>query len=315
MGKLTRPFDSITNEYVERELQKLMAEQEMVREKKGLKDAAKQMKNGGKMKYPYGGGTMPDYSEIFNRGFLENNLQELPKEESIPYEGFPKGFDTSDYNKQYYAKGALDETGVSTKPQPKEKFDWAGAGVLGAQLAGDVVGLGYALQKPNYAKYQRVSPQLVNYNQAVTDITNQSGLMEQSASQAIRNQGQSSGAYLNNRINLASRLGQQTGAQIGQLRMNEANANTGELNKARYANAEIQRAETETNAREKDAKWQALVGHLGGIGSKVAGYNKDKQAMKLDKTQFDTMMRLYPSLFRASDIVQNSDGTYTIKGK
>ena len=220
----------------------------------------------------------------------------------------------ADMNKVYAAnnKAVMDKMLAGPQTQ-KKKFDWGEAGVLGAQLAGDIVGLGYSLKKPNYAKYQRISPSLVNYNQAATDITNQSGLMEQSTAQALRNQGQSSGAYLNNRINLASRLGQQTGAQLAELRMNEANTNVGVKNDAITRNAEIQRAEVETNAKEKDARMQALVGHLGGIGSKVAGANRDKNQMKLDKAQFDTMMRLYPELFRASKITQDKEGNYIIQ--
>lgn len=297
MAKLKRPHDPIQQEYVERELQKLMQEQEMLRQAKGLGGPTEQIpttggsgqfgpaeyKYGGKKKYPDGGYKVPKsyYApQDLSRVSLPNdnmNVYGSPITGEFPIHDL--------YNNQ------------------KQKFDWGEAGVLGAQLAGDIVGLSYSLKKPNYAKYQRISPSLVNYNQAATDITNQAALVENSAAGALRNQGQSSGAYLNNRINLASRLGQQTGAQLAELRMNEANQNVGIKNEALTRNAQIQRAEVETNAKEKDARMQALVGHLGGIGSKVARYNRDKQAMKLDKQQFETLIKLYPELFRDEKVL------------
>jgi hypothetical protein len=368
MGKLKRPYDPIQQEYVERELQKLQAEQEMLRASKGMGGPTDKMpttgfsgqfgpaefKYGGKKKYAGGGtfnavtgqweedGYPGPYSSEFlkpagetmdfsandaatlraqNRNALfanhESTFNIAPQTvSSVPN---PTN-DITDVNldKTYpYAKYAKGTMGQDSKPvvTPKQKFDWGEAGVLGAQLAGDIVGLGYSLKKPNYAKYQRISPSLVNYNQAATDITNSAGLMEQSTAQALRNQGQSSGAYLNNRINLASRLGQQTGAQLAELRMNEANTNVGIKNDAITRNAEIQRAEVETNAKEKDSRMQALVGHLGGIGSKVAGYSKDGKQMKLDKAQFAQLLKYSPDLFRSFDPIQNTDGTITLKQK
>lgn len=376
MSKLKRLYDPITQQYVEKELQKLMEEQEAYRQAHGMGGPTDKMPvtggsgQFGPAEYRYGG------KKRKYDGFGETSFLQKPK--SIVEEGYEVPSNFYDYNNlgrmATISPGMFDVSTnknvfnsvpnqrVSVVPQYKQSYPESGIGpanqeyledpiltqqavgqiqkdkadkialqeqlkrtnrnekildygVLGAQLAGDIVGLGYSLKKPNYAKYQRISPSLVNYNQAATDITNQAALVENSAAGALRNQGQSSGAYLNNRINLASRLGQQTGSQLAELRMNEANTNVGIKNEALTRNAEIQRAETETNAREKDARMQALVGHLGGLGSKVAGYSRDKQAMKLDKAQFDTMMRLYPSLFRASDIVQNTDGTYTVKAK
>lgn len=327
MGKLKRPFDPIQQEYVERELQKLQAEQEMLRSAKGMGGPTDKMpttggsgqfgpaefRYGGKKKYSSGSflekpknySTQEDKPAYWDLRFQAPEQADI--NEVIPETPVVRNnaqIVPGDYNSI-----ALQEPQVS---QPKQKFDWGEAGVLGAQLAGDIVGLGYSLRKPNYAKYQRISPSLVNYNQAATDITNQSGLMEQSTAQALRNQGQSSGAYLNNRINLASRLGQQTGAQLAELRMNEANTNTGELNKAKYANADIQRLETEANTKERDSKFQAIATHLGSIGAKVAGYSKDGKQMKMDKYKFDEAMRLYPSLFRGSKITQDKEGNYII---
>lgn len=369
MGKLKRPYDPIQQEYVERELQKLQAEQEMLRASKGMGGPTDKMpttgfsgqfgpaefKYGGKKKYAGGGfddykRPGPTWEEEYFQGYqpmtdlrmpitsltsVDNNYlniptvispQELPKDLRYSNDAdimnkmnqIHTSMDTqeADMKKIYAANDKTVMNKMYAGPEtPKQKFDWAGAGVLGAQLAGDVAGLAYSLRKPNYAKYQRISPELVNYNQAATDITNSAGLMEQSAAGALRNQGQSSGAYLNNRINLASRLGQQTGAQLAELRMNEANTNVGIKNDAKTRNAEIQRAEVETNAKEKDSKWQALVGHLGGIGSKVAGYSKDKNQMKLDKAQFAQLLKYSPDLFRSFDLIQNSDNTITLKQK
>jgi len=332
MAKLSRPYDDIQNRYVKKMLDDLKLEQEALRTEMGLGGSTDEMPTtGGRglfgpAEFKYGGKKKFKHSGEEETSFLVKPKSMLAWEDETPTYNIP-AIQPSIVDNRYNAPigsatvKPLPEIKASTMGNsgetvtPKQKFDWGEAGVLGAQLAGDVAGLAYSLRKPNYAKYQRISPELVNYNQAATDITNSAGLMEQSAAGALRNQGQSSGAYLNNRINLASRLGQQTGAQLAELRMNEANTNVGIKNEAKTRNAEIQRAEIETNAREKDSKWQALVGHLGGIGSKVAGYSKDKNQMKLDKAQFAQLLKYSPDLFRCFDPIENSDGTITLKQK
>lgn len=339
MAKLKRPHDPVQQEYVERELQKLMQEQEMLRQAKGLGGPTDKMPNTGgsgqfgSAEFKFGGkkfkhsgnnetsymvgkySTPEDKPAFWDLRFTAPELtleDQLREEQNLNSPVIPK---TSAQNAKIipgdYNSVALQEPTIPTK----SKFNWSEAGVLGAQLAGDIVGLGYSLKKPNYAKYQRINPNLVNYNQAATDVTNQSGLMEQSAAQALRNQGQSSGAYLNNRINLATKLGQQTNAQLAELRMNEANTNAGIKNEALTRNAEIQRAEVETNAKEKDARMQALVGHLGGIGSKVAGYSKDKKQVNFDKLSFKDVMELYPYLFRDKEAYEAMKKKYNSDNK
>lgn len=342
MAKLKRPYDPITAEYVERELQKLQAEQELLRQSKGMGGPTDKMpttggsgqfgpaefKYGGKKRKYDGFGetsflqkppsmlSSESVIENYNNDYVNRKMQEVHSLYDPDMQDIYKQNDQEVMNKiaagPNFAKGTLDVSDFGTKPQTK-KFDWGEAGVLGAQLAGDIVGLGYSLRKPNYAKYQRISPSLVNYNQAATDITNQAALVENSAAGALRNQGQSSGAYLNNRINLASRLGQQTGAQLASLRMNEANQNVGIKNEALTRNADIQRLETETNTMEKDAKYQALVTHLGGIGSKVVGQDRYNKQLKLDKFQYDNIMKNYPNYFKGSRAIKQPDGSYIIE--
>ena len=317
MAKLARPYDSITNDYVESQLQKLMQEQELLRQQKGMGGPTDKMPTTGgsgqfgPAEFKYGG--KKKYSE---GSFLEKPKNYSTQEDKPAYWDLrfqaPEQADINEYipettvprNNSQIVKGDWSPISV-TEPQvsqPKQKFDWGEAGVLGAQLAGDVVGLfGSKAAKVNYP---RVHLPRVNYNQAATDITNQSGLMQQAAKQAWGNQGQSSGAYLAGLSNLSARFGQQTGAQLAELRMNEANQNAQIGGAESSQNAEIGRLNVDATQMEKDRAKQYRAYYLSQIGAKTAGFAKDKKQETNDKEQFKTLIKLYPYLFRDKEVLK-----------
>lgn len=394
MAKLSRPYDNITNEYVERELQKLQAEQEMLRQSKGMGGPTDEIpttgfsgqfgpaefKHGGKkhwiqdavnpahkgyctpmtkatctpkrkafamtMKKHHGfhadggykdqpylaqhdllglGGSLNTYElgaggykKYLHAGDDETSFLVKPKsmlawEDETPVYNIPQiqptvvdnrynapiGSDTVKYLPEVKAPIMGTSGG---EPAPK-KFDWASLGTNVAQLAPGISEtlMGLVNKDDRYTNFPNAPTNLVNYNQAATDITNQSGLMEQSAAQALGKLGQSPGAYLNSRINLASRLGQQTGAQLAELRMNEANTNAQIKNKIGLDNIMQVMARENAKAQNRAARESAITAGLAKIGQTTGGIGQDKNKAIADKKQLQYILDNWDTLFPAAN--------------
>lgn len=322
MAKLKRPFDPITAEYVERELQKLQAEQEMLRASKGMGGPTDKMpttggsgqfgpaefKYGGKKKYSGGSflekpknySTQEDKPAYWDLGY-SNDADIMDKMNKIH-----TSMDTreADMNKVYAAnnKAVMDKMLAGPQTQ-KKKFDWAALGTNVAQLAPGISEtlMGLVNKDDRYTKFPNAPTNLVNYNQAATDITNQSGLMQQAAKQAWRNQGQSSGAYLAGLSNLSARFGQQTGAQLAELRMNEANTNAQIKNQVGQYNAGVGMARENAKAQNRAARESAITAGLAKIGQTTGGIGQDKNKAAADKKQLEYILANWDTLFPAAN--------------
>lgn len=313
MKYLPRPYDSITNDYVKSELDKLRKKQEIHRTAMGYGNETPSesfAEMGGKLKYDGLGETSTIQRRPKDNSFYDEVL-------SVPDNEFLQGFTDQEYNPDIPDEQSLIDashnrimTSLNTRPvkgvmdesdyQPdryKKNVNWTDLGILAGNSAAGITNLVSGLQKRKYPNYQRLHPEKVNYRVAADNAADEIQRGLTSVKQTLRNSNGSQGAYLAGVSNAASEAGKNAGLIKSGLLSKQEAENVAIENNARQVNTQIANAETDERFKTNADYARLRNTGIAQLGAAGANYLKDKKLDKSDAAQFAYVKKLYPYLF------------------
>jgi hypothetical protein len=156
--------------------------------------------------------------------------------------------------------------------------------------------IGTLIQGADKTQFDRVNPQLVNYNPAINIAQNSYMGARGNMRAGIVNNARSSGQLLSNMVAGDVGLGRNLSNQIGEIKMNEVNQNAGITNQANMTNAQIQMQERIANEQNKAAYRQAIYGSLTDLGNIGAGYTRDNALLDAQTLQNQRTLNMLSGL-------------------
>ena len=163
-------------------------------------------------------------------------------------------------------------------------------GVLSAQNAGNIYNTIQGLRGSENVNLGRMNPDLVDYSAAENATRNQFQSAASVGRENIRRNATSSGQALSNLIAQNTSLSSKKADALANIREQQQNTNVGIKNQAQLTNLGIATQEEQMNTQGQAAAQQALSSGLSGIGSSIAGFNKDNKAYQAqDRAMFEYM--------------------------
>lgn len=159
-----------------------------------------------------------------------------------------------------------------------------------AQLAGTLI------QGPDQTNFDRVSPQFVDYDPAVTLAQRGAATGRGNLRGGVVNNARSSGQLLSNLVAGDVGITKNYNDVATNLRMQESNINTGISNQANSQNAQIQMQEKIANEQNKAAYRQAIYGSLTDLGNIGAGFTKDNALLDAQTLQNQRTLNMLSGL-------------------
>lgn len=170
------------------------------------------------------------------------------------------------------------------------KFGIKDAAVLGLQNMGNLYNLFQGMQGPEDVQFDRINPTKVDYSKSIADARR---AYEQAGSIARRNIGKtatSSGQALSALIAQEAALDRNKGQAIRSAMEGQENTNAQITNQAESQNAQISMQEQIAGEQNKAASDMSTQLGLTGIGSSIAGFNRDRLAYNAqDRAMYEYM--------------------------
>ena len=155
---------------------------------------------------------------------------------------------------------------------------WQDYATLAAQNAGNIYNTVQGMRGQEDVQLGRVNPKMVNYSAAINNLNKQYDQARNISNERIRGNATGSGQALSNMIAGNTALSSNKADAMSKIIEQEQNQNVGITNQGQVTNLGQSNREEDINARQDAVQQEALASGLSGIGSSIAGFNKDNKA-------------------------------------
>jgi hypothetical protein len=190
-----------------------------------------------------------------------------------------------------FYSGNISDTLLSDLPnaqsQSQNPFEFnnkLSTGEYVAAFAPAAIGLGIGLSGAANTSFERVNPDLVNYDPQRQGIRQQGATARGSLNQNVRQNATSSGQALSNMVAGNVGIMDSMNNALGQSYMNEANTNAQIQNQANLSNANISMQETIANEQNKARQQDTIIAALNSAANSYLGLKKDSRAFEANNT-------------------------------
>lgn len=268
-----------------------------------ITNTLQQKKTGGKLpKYQYGNPLGLFTPEDVEAAMLETQRNSIndPTRYSMGEIDPRVGVDINEFNPQLQTSGQpYSRSGESTEGTPERELYnpiFGGTSIipLATSLAGNIYSAASA--SPEDINFERVQPEEVSLARQREDIRRDRDVSRNIASRIGRRSGLNAGAAATTSIGALADVDRSAGRLISESRTQEELANARSREIANRLNAQISRAETMANLREKDTvasiKEQATQNILQDVGSYFTDVQKGRSSAEL-KNMISPTFKLY----------------------
>lgn len=167
--------------------------------------------------------------------------------------------------------------------------------------------IGSAIGGPDKTSFERVKPNLVNYDPVQTTLERQANLSSNVGQKNIATNARTRGEYLGNVSSLNTSIAQNLNNAIANLKTQEQNINAGIKNQIGAQNAQIQMNEQIANDQNLANYRNFMYNGVSDLGNIGAGYLRDKNMFAAQELQNQRLLNTLNSA--GFNFMFNSDGT------
>jgi len=163
-------------------------------------------------------------------------------------------------------------------------------GVLLGQNLGNINNIIQGAKGAEQVELGSINPAKVSYKAAIANANSAYDSAANIARENIRKNATSSGQALSNLIAQNTSLTKDRAAQIASINERQQNTNAQAQAQADQTNLQMRAREEDLNQRGDAASQQAMAAGLTGIGSSIAGFNKDAKANKMQDQYIQNLL-------------------------